>query len=90
MAPDRFQSRWTAPIKIHQDANLFVLELDASNSIDFDLAPDRQAYLIQIEGTSLANGLVLDTRDAAEISSETITLEAQTKSHYILIDMKQH
>lgn len=80
----------TAPIKIHQDANLFVLELDAGNSIDFDLAPDRQAYLIQIEGTSLANGLALDTRDAAEISSETITLEAQTKSHYILIEIKQH
>lgn len=80
----------TAPIKIHQDANLFVLELDAGNSIDFDLGSDRQAYLIQIEGTSLANGLALDTRDAAEISSETITLEAQTKSHYILIDIKQH
>ncbi|MDD2459055.1 MAG: pirin family protein [Eubacteriales bacterium] len=79
-----------APIKIHQDANLFVLELDAGRNIDFNLAPDRQAYLIQIEGTSLANGIALNTRDATEFIAETITLEAQTKSHYILIEMKQH
>lgn len=78
-----------APIKIHQDANLFVLELDAGHRIDFDLAADRQAYLIQIEGTSLANDIDLNTRDAAEISSETLTLEAREKSHFILIEMKK-
>ncbi|NCA99671.1 MAG: pirin family protein [Clostridia bacterium] len=80
----------TAPIQIHQDANLFVLELDIGHSIDFDLAPGRQAYLIQIEGSSLANGIELDTCDAAEISSETITVSSREKSHFILIEMRQH
>ena len=41
-----------APIKINQDANFYVLELETGKDIKFPVAEDRQAYLVQIEGRS--------------------------------------
>ena len=51
-----------AAIKVHQDVNLYVLELDAGGEIEFSVASGRQAYLIQIEGSSLVNDVALDRR----------------------------
>ena len=76
-----------APIKIHQDMNIYVVELDAGNSIKHTLADGRQAYLIQIEGNGEINGHPLYAKDAAEIIDESITIKAKDKSHYILFDM---
>ena len=76
-----------APIKIHQDMNIYVVELDAGNSMKHTLADGRQAYLIQIEGNGEINGQPLYAKDAAEIIDESITIKAKDKSHYILFDM---
>jgi hypothetical protein len=89
VAPDRFQPRWHSSDQIHQDANLFVLELDPGSSIDFELATGSSSLLDPDRRHLTCQCIALNTRDAAEISAETITLEAQTKSHYILIEMKQ-
>lgn len=35
-----------APIKINQDSNLFVLELEKGNEIEFKVGKSRQAYLV--------------------------------------------
>lgn len=78
-----------AKIKIHQDANIFVLELDADRETEFPVETGRQAYLIQIEGTSLVNNISLGMRDAMEITEEAISLKASEKSHFILIEMKK-
>jgi len=40
-----------APVKIQQDANIFVSELDPSREASFSLRPDRQAYLVCVEGS---------------------------------------
>lgn len=77
------------PIKIHQDANIFVIELDKDKGIDFKVNKDRQAYLLQIEGQSHINGLVLDTRDALEILEEDIHIKSIESSHIIVIEMKK-
>lgn len=79
----------SAKIKIHQDANIFVLELDTDNEIKFPVGNGRQAYLIQIEGRSVVNDIPLDMRDSVEIREEEITLKASEKSHFILIEMKK-
>jgi redox-sensitive bicupin YhaK (pirin superfamily) len=77
----------SAPIQIHQDANIYVLELNENETISFPLKEKRQAYLVQIEGASTINELQLEARDAVEISKEDISITALEKSHFILIEM---
>lgn len=76
-----------APIKINQDSNIFVLELDQDQEIDFMVGKNRQVYLVQIEGTSNINDTVLNMRDALEIKEEDIKINALEKSHFLLIEM---
>lgn len=80
-----------APIKIHQDINVFVTELDKGESISYKLEEGRQAYLVQIEGQGSINGVLIDEKDGVEIQDESmITLKAITQSHYILFDMREN
>jgi len=78
-----------AIVKINQDVNIFALELDQSNEIEFSVKEDRQAYLVQIEGTSNINGVILSERDAMEIVEENIKIKALALSHFIVIEMKK-
>ena len=48
-----------APIKINQDANIYSLELDKGKAMSFPVAEGRQAYLVQIEGSSTINDIAL-------------------------------
>ncbi len=78
-----------AKIKINQDANIYVLELDKDKEIDFKVEEKRQAYLVQIEGSSEINNIELNDRDALEIIEEDITIKAKTLSHVLIIEMKK-
>ncbi|MBS3985170.1 MAG: hypothetical protein KGZ66_06170 [Selenomonadales bacterium] len=48
---------------------------------------NRQAYLVQVEGSSALNGVELAQHDAMEILDETIVIKACSQSHYPLIEM---
>ncbi|WP_195429999.1 pirin family protein [Clostridium sp. D46t1_190503_E9] len=76
-------------IKINQDANFYVVELDKGKEIDFQVESNRQAYLVQIEGNSTINNLELNERDALEIIEEDILIKADKKSHILVIEMKK-
>lgn len=78
-----------APIKVNQDVNLYTLELHTNKEITFPVKEGRQAYLVQIEGTSYINSISLDTKDALEITEEFITIKPNTTSHYLLIEMSK-
>ncbi|WP_423801923.1 pirin family protein [Neobacillus sp. SAB-20_R2A] len=78
-----------APIKINQDANIYSLELEEGKVISFPVSAGRQAYLVQIEGSSTINDLSLNTRDAMEIVEEDIQIKANETSHILLIEMKK-
>ena len=78
-----------APIKINQDASIYVLELDKDQEIDFKVGKGRQAYLIQIEGSSEINDTLLNDRDALEIVEEDIIIKAKDTSHVLMIEMKK-
>lgn len=78
-----------APIKINQDANIYVIELDRDQQIDFKVGKERQAYLVQIEGVSEVNGISLNNRDALEIIEENIVIKAKDTSHILIIEMKK-
>lgn len=78
------------PIKIHQDVNVYVTDILASNSLELEVGPGRQAYLIQIEGASDINGVTLNERDALEIIEETIKIQTHHEhAHIMVIEMPQ-
>jgi quercetin 2,3-dioxygenase len=79
----------TAPIKVNQDVNFYSLELHKEKEITFPIKENRQAYLVQIEGSSYVNNVCLSERDALEIVEEGITIKAKETSHYLLIEMKK-
>ncbi|AXH11179.1 pirin family protein [Halarcobacter bivalviorum] len=79
-----------APIKIHQDVNLYVSELEKGNSLDFKIDKNRQIYFVQIEGTSSINNIDLNEGDALEITKEEkLTILASSNSHFLFIEMPQ-
>lgn len=78
-----------APIKIHQDVNLYALYLYKDNIETMNLANGRQAYLVQIEGNSTINEVMLNEKDALEIIEENIKIKAKENSHFLLIEMKK-
>ena len=73
-------------IKIYQDINIFVSEFD--KPFEYKIQNDRQVYFVQIEGTSEVNGTILEYGDAMEIVDvENLTINPQTKSHILFIEM---
>ncbi len=75
-------------IKIYQDINIFVSELD--KELDYKIQKDKQVYFVQIEGSSNINGTLLENGDAMEIVDEEIlTIKPITKSHILFIEMQK-
>lgn len=79
----------SAPIKIHQDVNIYTLYLDKNKDIEFQIEKGRQGYLVQIEGESEINTIELFEKDAMEIVEEKIKIKANEKSHFIFLEMKK-
>ena len=79
----------SAPVKIHQDVNIYAIYLDKNNEESLNVEKDRQAYLVQIEGSSIINGIELNQKDALEIVEENIKIEAKENSHFLVIEMKK-
>lgn len=78
-----------APIKIHQDVNIYSIYLDKGNEEGLKIGENRQAYLVQIEGNSIINNVELNEKDALEIIEENIQIEAKESSHFLVIEMKK-
>lgn len=76
-----------SPIHINADANGYVAYLDFKQKTTFEVAPDRQAYFVQIEGSSFINGMTLNARDSLEIYGEDIKIRSLGESHCIIIEM---
>ncbi|QKF65757.1 pirin family protein [Arcobacter venerupis] len=78
-----------ADIKIYQDINMYVSELEANKTIDFDIKNNRQIYFVQIEGTASINGINLNNGDAMEIVDVSkLEVKALSNSHFLFIEMK--
>jgi len=78
-----------APIKINQDINIYSLELEKEGEIKFEVNKGRQAYLVQIEGTSIINDVELNDRDGLEIVEEDILIQGKETSHILILEMKK-
>jgi redox-sensitive bicupin YhaK (pirin superfamily) len=78
-----------APIKINQDFNIYSIELDSNEEINFPVNKGRQAYILQVEGSSSINEILLNERDAAEVIEENIYIKAKNTSHILVLEMKK-
>ena len=77
-------------VKIHQDVNIYVSQLEENKTLTFDIEQNRQLYFVQIEGQSQINSVILEESDAVEITKEAkITIQSLSKSHFLFIEMKQ-
>ncbi len=78
----------TADIKIYQDINIYVSELEVDKSLEFEIKENRQVYFVQIEGSSNINEITLNAGDAMEIVDiEKIKIQALGNSHFLFIEM---
>lgn len=92
------------PIKIFQDANIFVTEVHASapeeaqQPVVFELQAGRQAYMLCVEGSAMITteqGITeVDQHDAAEVFGPTriVVRNAQPvgsrPAHMLMVEMK--
>ena len=56
---------------IHQDAKLYVSELDAKQDVDYALPPARHAWVQIVRGNVVLNGQALNEGDGAAVSEES-------------------
>ena len=76
-----------AAIIIYQDANMYVSEIDAAKTLAFELQSDRQLYVKIMEGQADINGVKFAYGDAAKVEDESLTIEATSDLHILLVEM---
>jgi redox-sensitive bicupin YhaK (pirin superfamily) len=73
---------------IHQDADIWLLQLKAKQTVSHALKPGRHAWLHVAEGEILLNGKPLKTGDGAALSEEkSLTVSATTSAQAFLFDL---
>ena len=78
----------SAAVKLHQNVNIFVSELEAGKILEFTISKNRQVYFVQIKGISNINGIILNNGDAMEVTKETsLNIKALQNSHFLFIEM---
>lgn len=95
LVTDVKQEQAAVPIKINADANIFVTEINAGDSVPYTVAAGRQAYVLLVEGGgSLTDGasapIALDRHEAAEVRGPvtlTAASSAEAKSHWLMVEM---
>lgn len=79
------QQRGALPIR--QDARVLAATLNPGQRVDYDLAPERFAYLAAAKGAVSVNGVALDTRDGAAIRDEArLEIVANETAEIVLVD----
>jgi len=76
------------PIELHQDAQMYVAELERGAVLPFALAATRQLYVKVMEGSAALNGVMLERGDAAEVSGEALSFRAgENGAHLLVVEM---
>eukprot|EP01039_Chlorochromonas_danica_P009187 gene9187-10146_t len=85
----------SAGVQIHQDANLYVTEVEQGQEVSFSLEANRQAYLVCLEGEVEVSGAhgkeVLSMYDAAEVFGgnelKVKRVSGCAKTHVLMLEM---
>ena len=75
-------------LPINADAAVMAAALAKGQSLTFELAPGRAAYLVPAKGRAIVNGVALNERDGAAIRDEaTVTIEAAEDAELVMVDV---
>ncbi len=75
-------------LTIHQDATLYVSDLEAGRTLTHALGPGRRAYVFVTKGELEVNGTALVAGDAAQIEREQrVALRGAAPTELLLIDL---
>ncbi len=75
-------------LTLHQDAEIYLAELDAGASVRHDLAPERHAWVQVLRGRVTVNGTSLAEGDGAAVSQESVlTITADEAAEVMLFDL---
>jgi len=75
-------------LKIQQDVKAYNALLAAGESVSYDLAPGRHAWLQMVKGEIKLNGTALKAGDGAAVSDESkLTLSAASAVEIVLFDL---
>jgi len=75
-------------LTIHQNARVLLADSAKGRSLDYDLLPDRHAWLQVLEGEIAVGGLAMSTGDGVAISEESkLSIATKTDAKLLLIDM---
>lgn len=73
---------------IHQDARIYLANLDGSQNLSYPLHPNRHAWLQVLRGEVKLNGSLLATSDGAAVSNESsLQIEAVGSAELMLFDL---
>lgn len=76
-------------LPIQADARVLGATLNAGESLTYDLASGRRAYLVPAVGEVEVNGVTLNARDGAGIVDEpTITITARADAELVMVDSR--
>ncbi len=76
-------------LTINADARVLGATLKAGESLTYDLAPGRRAYLVPAVGAVDVNGTTLNARDGAGIVDETtLTITAKEDAELVMVDSR--
>jgi quercetin 2,3-dioxygenase len=74
-------------LPIRAEARVLGAKLQAGDSAEYRLSPDRHAYLVPAVGSVDVNGVHIDTRDGAAIANETVLkVKALEDAEVVLVD----
>ena len=74
-------------LTINADARVLGATLKAGESLTYDLAPGRRAYLVPAVGAVEVNGTALNARDGAGIVDEaSLTITAKEDAELVMVD----
>jgi redox-sensitive bicupin YhaK (pirin superfamily) len=76
-----------APIKVHADVNVYATILPEGGDIALRVGPDRQAYMVLLEGEATIEDVHLHARDALEIIRQDVTITAGKGAHLFVVEM---
>lgn len=75
------------PIQIHADVHVYATLIPRGDSLSFEAAPKRQAYLVAIEGDTVVNVEALREKDAMEIVEDKVEIQTIDTAHMLVIEM---
>ncbi len=75
-------------LRIHQDARVFLANLDEGHAVIHNLVPGRHAWLQVLKGAVMLNGHPLESSDGAAISQENqLEIVASQSAEIMLFDL---